>query len=118
MSSISIWFWIAVIEFILIVWLLLKLQKQNRKNLDLFDVKKSDLKKSGDIDMPNLMDSIFLARELYKELSRKCHPDRFINTPEYEIAEDLFQRISSNKRNYGQLKFLKEEAKNKLKLNF
>lgn len=117
-DSVSIWFWIAVIQFVLIAWLLAKLHKQKRTKLELFDVKKSDLKKSGNVNMDNLMNSIHYSRELYKELSRKCHPDRFVNTSEQEIAEELFQRISRNKRNYEQLMLLKEEAKNKLNLTF
>lgn len=117
-DTISIWFWIAIIEFILLVWLLLKLQKQKRQKLDLSNVKKSDLNKSKDIDMDNLMYSIHHSRELYKELSKNCHPDRFVNTLLQPIAEEIFQRISSNKRNYKQLLDLKEEAINKLNINF
>ena len=117
-DSISIWVWIAAIEFVLIVLLLLKLYRQKGKKFDLLEVKKSDLKKSGNIDMNNLMNSIHHSRELYKELSKNCHPDRFVNTPKQEIAEEIFQKISRNKRNYEQLMFIKEEAKNKLNLNF
>jgi len=118
MPSISTWFWIAVIEFLIIVWLFRKFQKLKRNNLDLSDVKKSDLWKSGNIDINNLMNSIHYSRELYKELSKKCHPDRFVNTPKQEIAEEIFQRISKNKRNYEQLIFIKEEAIDKLNINF
>ena len=65
------------------------------------------MKNSGDIDMNNLMNSIHRSRELYKELSSKYHPDRFVNTPEYEIAEEIFQRISKNERNYKELTLIK-----------
>ena len=118
MPSISIWFWVAMCEFFLILWLLLKTQGQKKRKLDFSEIKKSDLKKSGSINMPNLMNSLFHSEELYKELSRKCHPDRFVNTPEQEIAEDIFQRITRNRRDYEQLKLIKEEANNRLKLNF
>ena len=114
--SISIWFWIAMLEFIWILWLLLKTHGQKRRKLDFSEMKKPDLKKSGSVDMPNLMNSLFHSEELYKELSRKCHPDRFVNTPEQEVAEDIFQRISRNRRNYKQLVLIKEEAQNKLKI--
>jgi hypothetical protein len=117
-TSVSIWFWIAVIELILIVWLLLKIQKQRKKKMDLWNVKKSDLMKSGNVDMTNLVNSIHHSRELYKELSSKCHPDRFVNMPEQKIAEELFQRISKNKRNYEQLVALKAEAIEKLNIKF
>ena len=40
--------------------------------------------------MNNLMDSMHKSRNLYKELSKKCHPDRFINNPKQKIAEEIF----------------------------
>ena len=116
-NSISIWLCIAIIEFILIVWLLIKLKNQKKIMLDFSEMRKSDLRKSEDIDMNNLVNSIYHSKELYKELSKKCHPDRFANTCKQEIAEDIFKRISKNKRNYEQLILIKEEAKSKLDLN-
>ena len=64
------------------------------------------------------MNSIHHSKELYKELSKRCHPDKFVNTSKQEIAEDIFQRISKNKRSYEQLMLIKEEAKSKLDLIF
>ena len=46
--------------------------------------------------MNNLMDSIHNSRNLYKELSKKCHPDRFINDPKQKIAEEIFQDYINN----------------------
>jgi cytoskeletal protein RodZ len=118
-TATSIWLWIALIELIIIVWLLFKLRKQNNPQLDLKNVKKSDLKKSSeDVNMGDLVNSIYKSRELYKELSKRCHPDRFVNTDLEVIAEKLFQEISKNKRNYKQLVALKAEAINKLNLKF
>lgn len=68
--------------------------------------------------MENLMDSINGARTLYKELSRKCHPDRFVNTPKEKIAQEIFQEITKNQRNFEKLKLLKEKAINSLNINF
>jgi hypothetical protein len=118
MPSISIWFWIATIELFIIVWLIVKLQGQKRNELELSNVKKSDLKKSENVNMDNLLNSIHHSRELYKELSIKCHPDRFVNSSKQEIAQEIFQRISRHKRNYEQLMLIKEEAKDKLNINF
>ena len=117
-DSVSIWFWIALVEFILLVLLLLKMQRPKREKLDLSEVKKTDLKNSENIDMYNLLDSIHHSKELYKALSKKCHPDKFVNTPLHQIAEEIFQEITRNKRNYKQLIALKAEAINKLDLKF
>jgi hypothetical protein len=46
--------------------------------------------KNNKIDMNNLMDSMHKSRNLYKELSKKCHPVRFINNPKQKIAEEIF----------------------------
>lgn len=66
--------------------------------------------RSTDIDMHNLMKSINGSRKLYKELSRQCHPDKFVNRKEHEISEQLFQEITANKRNYNELELLKQKA--------
>jgi curved DNA-binding protein CbpA len=75
------------------------------------------LRNTGDnADMKNLVNSIAKSRELYKELSRQCHPDRFVNTDLQPTAEDIFQEISRNKRNYKILLALKERAIEKLNI--
>lgn len=73
--------------------------------------------KNTSIDMNNLMDSINNSNSLYKELSRKYHPDRFVNTPKQELAEKIFQEISRNKRNYEKLTLLKQQAESELDIN-
>ena len=100
----SIWFWIAIIELILIISLLKK-QKQKTKG----DVNEST-------DMDNLMNSIYGSRDLYKELAKKCHPDRFINMPNQKLAEEIFQEITENERNYEKLMSLKNRAIIELKI--
>ena len=115
----NICFWLTVIEFLIIVFLLLKMNKKSR-NLTFSELNKGDLKKSKEtnIDMDNLMASINNSRELYKELSSKCHPDRFVNSSKQNAAEDIFQEISLNKRNHEKLLALKERAINELDLTF
>jgi hypothetical protein len=61
----------------------------------------------------NVVDSMVLARRLYKELSVKAHPDR--NPNRQAEAEDLMQRIVANRFNYSALVALKQEVSEKLK---
>ena len=70
--------------------------------------------KSKSFDMGNLMNDINKSRELYKELSRSCHPDRFINAPQYNKAVLIMQEITKNKRNYNNLIKLQKQANNEL----
>ncbi len=115
----SIWFWFALTELIIIVFLIYKLKSKN-KVFELTDLETKHLKnsKNNKIDMNNLMDSIHNSRNLYKELSKKCHPDRFINDPKHKIAEEIFQEISENERNFEKLSLLKLRAINELNINF
>ncbi len=115
----SIWFWLASIEFLIILFLILKLKRTNT-NLEFSDVTKENIKKSQktEIDMDNLMNSINASRDLYKELSSKCHPDRFINTDKQDLADKIFQEISANKRNYQKLIELRHKAIEKLNITY
>lgn len=115
----SFWFWCSLIEFIIILFLFFRLKK-SKSNLTFSDLGKDTVKgaKSSSIDMDNLMNSINSSGELYKELSRKCHPDKFINSPLQKLAEEIFQEISRNKRNFEKLTQLKERATKELNINF
>jgi|SRR5690554_3366094 len=118
-DSFSIWFWIAIIELIIIVFLILKLNKK-QKPLAFSNVSKEKLKqdmKKG-VDMDNLMHSIVGAKELYKELSKKCHPDRFVNSDKQPNAEEIFQEITDSKRNFKKLEELKIRAIKDLEIDF
>ena len=43
--------------------------------------------------------------QLFKSLSRRCHPDRFVDEPKkWAIAEDLFKRIMANSTNLNEMK--------------
>lgn len=118
-SGINIWFWLCLIELIIILVLLFKVKRAN-SNLTFADLNKDNLKKSKEasIDFGNVMNSINGAGELYKELSRKCHPDRFIDSPLQKHAEEIFQEISKNKRDFEKLSALKERAISELKITF
>lgn len=114
----SYWFWVALLESVIILLLVVKLTKR-KEILDLNDVSKEKMKsaKSANIDMDDLMNSINKSNEIYKELSKKCHPDRFINTEKQDLAEEIFQEISKNKRNYSALQELKNRAIKELNIN-
>lgn len=116
-ESLQIWLWIALLEFIIIIVLLLKLRNKKGDLTfgELPDNKIREIKKL-DVDMKNLMNSINSSKKLYKELSRACHPDRFVNSEKQEIAEEIFQEISKNKRDYKKLIELKQRMINELKI--
>lgn len=115
----SVFFWIAILEFIIIIFLVVRF-KSKRNKLDFSDLERDTVKsaKSKKIDMDNLMNSINSSRDLYKELSKKCHPDRFINDPKHKIAEEIFQEISRHERNFEKLNLIKTRAINELNVTF
>lgn len=115
----SVFFWIAILEFIIIIFLVVRF-KSKRNKLDFSDLERDTVKsaKSKKIDMNNLMNSINSSRYLYKELSKKCHPDRFINDPKHKIAEEIFQEISRHERNFEKLNLIKTRAINELNVTF
>jgi hypothetical protein len=115
----SIWFWVALVEFALIVLLLFRVKKKVA-DLKFGDLSKDNLRtaKKTDVDMNDVMNNINSSKGLYKKLSRTCHPDRFINSDKQKIAEEIFQEISRNKRNFKKLTELKERATAELNINF
>lgn len=113
------WILIAAIEFILLVVLLIKLKKTQEDGHLQNDGYGELLKAKGqDIDMTNLMNSINSSRDVYKELSRKCHPDRFQDETIKMKAENIFQEISKYKRNHAKLLELKKRAQEELDVKF
>jgi hypothetical protein len=113
------WFWLFLVQCMIIL-LLTHLLVQKKINAELAEFEKERVRGYGKtkVDMDNVVNSINEAEKLYKELSRKCHPDRFIGDARQEQAELLFQEISSNKRDYNSLIFLKKEAIKKLDIQF
>jgi hypothetical protein len=108
------WFWISFLELIIII--LLIISRRNRSS-DLNEDKIKSMK-NAKVDMAGLMNSINSSKELYKELSKKCHPDRFVNTDKQEIADLLFQEITQSKRDFGALEKLKIRAEKELGIKF
>ena len=116
-NTISFWFWIALAEFLVII-LLVYMARKRKIKLDFADVPDDKIKsvKSSKIDMDDLMKSINESKDIYKELSKLCHPDRFINSEKHDIALAIFQEISKNKRNYKELSILKKRAITELEI--
>lgn len=114
--SINIWLWIAIIELVLILYLIFH-RKESRLSSDKEKLKKESME--DEIDFENIIKSSFHVKPLYDELKIKCHPDRFPDDEvKSQIALNLFQEISKNKTNYKKLLELKELAKNKLNVKF
>jgi hypothetical protein len=110
------WMWLAIAEFGIIVFLILK-EQLKPKDTARQRFKNESLKQ--DIDFGNIINSSFNSIQLYDELKVKCHPDRFPTDKEKNIiAENIFQEISKNKNNVKRLLELKEEATQKLNINF
>lgn len=118
-SQINIFFWLSIIELIIIIVLLLMIRRR-REHLPFSYLNKENIKESKEatIDFGNVMNSINRSGELYKELSRKCHPDRFVDSSLQKLAEEIFQEVSKNKRDFEKLSALKERAINELNLTF
>ncbi len=115
----DIWFWIALFELIIIVYLIYKWKLINKRRSFSISGQKEILKsKSNEVDMSNVITSMHASADLYKELSRKCHPDRFVNSPLQDKAQEIFQELNKNRRNHAKLLELKNIATQELKINF
>ena len=72
---------------------------------------------SEEIDFGNVVSSSLLAKSLYDELKKICHPDKFQKEEDISKATELFQLLVQNKGNYNNLLFLKERIYNELPIN-
>lgn len=115
-EQINWWLWIAIFEFVFILFLIIK-QKKTTKDTIRQKFKNESLEQ--EIDFNNIINSSFNSKQLYDELKVKCHPDLFPTDKEKNlIAENLFQEITENQNNAKRLIELKEEIKQKLNINF
>ena len=106
----DMWMWVAVAEAAVILILLLALLHKRSK----FHNRKAEIL-AEQPDFGNIFNSAFNAEPLYKELSRKCHPDRFApDVKKMAVADELFQRVTKNRNNIKELQALKEEITQKL----
>lgn len=103
--SVNIWFWVAIIEFFVILYLINRLMSHPKK-------KHEKLRKQlmlDPINLSNTINSAFNSKPLYDKLKKQCHPDKFVNTVMENKANELFQEIQANKYNYNKLKDLEED---------
>jgi hypothetical protein len=116
-SHTSVWLWIAIIEFIVIIFLFYQFRSRSKTSNLRNSMKEKSLKE--EIDFGNIIQSSFHTQPLYDELKVKCHPDRFPNDEiKNKVADALFQEITKNKTNYKKLVQLKERAKQELNITF
>lgn len=118
MSSIhnlNFWMVIALGEFV--IFLILGAIYIGKKKRFKTTESKTDIKE--EIDFSNIVASAFHSDELYDEMKKKCHPDRFPNDKKKnEIANDIFQELSKNRNDYKKLNELKIRAINELGITF
>lgn len=69
---------------------------------------------SEEIDFGNIVSSSLLAKGLYDELKRVCHPDKFQKEEDINKATKLFQQLVQYKGDYNKLLSLKERIYNDL----
>lgn len=113
-NGINVWMIVALAELVIIIGLLISRKKSDDKRAEL----KRKILAEGDIDIGNTMNSMFNAEPLYKELIRKCHPDRFApDEAKMAAASELSMRITKNKHDRKALEALRQEAINKLNIN-
>lgn len=107
-----IWFCIAMAEFVIILagFLYWKYTVSERGKL------KKRILTNSVVDFGNVIDSSFQAKPLYDLLKTKCHPDRFLDDHEKQVATEIFARLVKHKYDYKTLLQLKEEAIKRLNL--
>ncbi len=69
---------------------------------------------SEEIDFGNIVSSSLLAKGLYDELKKVCHPDKFQKEEDINKATELFQLLVQNKGDYSKLLSIKEQIYNEL----
>lgn len=87
--------------------------KKNRARKELIDkIKKEDL------DLSSVFSAINDRTEtdqLFKSLSRRCHPDGYIGyTEKVALAEEIFKQVMANSTNLEELKKLDDRIKTEL----
>jgi len=110
------WKFISILEFAIIFFLFIIIfiikRKKSEKEIILNEYKNEN------IDMDNIMSSIYKSNELFKLLSKFCHPDKHIDKTYYNEIAELYQHISKDRRNYGKLLEYKKIAETKFNIDF
>jgi len=113
-NSLNWWMIIAIVELVIIAALLFSKGKVDDRKRSI----KRQVREEGDINFGNIIASSFGADALYKELIRKCHPDRFApDEKKVAIANDISEQLGKYKHDLKKLNELKEEAITKLNIS-
>lgn len=116
LSSCRAWQVVSFAEFTIIVFLLIKIGKIKKNKI--VDYEEQILRdgKKKDINMENLMNSIYKSKPLYNSLIRKCHPDRFTDPELNKKATEITKSIVESESNYDKLIEIKINAENELNI--
>lgn len=99
---------LAAILFSTLIWRYYKKRTPSSENVNkraLFQEYKDN-----DVDMNNLIESINKSKSLHKVLSKKYHPDKYLNQSTKMKAEELMKEINRNKTDYKKLLDLEDKA--------
>jgi len=115
--SINIWTIIAVAELLVLIILLVR--NNNRHFFDAKGITEREQSGKNEIDFDNILNSAFHSNEIYEQLKKKCHPDRFEpDEKKVAIAQEIFQLAGKNKHDIKTLMLLKKRAEDELNINF
>jgi len=82
--------------------------------MGLFGKKKDNRPNEVPIDYANLFTSMDKGQHLFDQLRVRCHPDRFVGTNRYELAEEIFKQVQANSTDYDALLTLKDRIDKEL----
>lgn len=115
------WLIVSIIEFALLILLIILYLKSNKKHKsdDYFVDEHVRKFKNTEVDFNNMFNSMFNSKELYDQMKKKIHPDRFPNDLEQnKLASKLATELNESKNDIGKLKEIKAMAEEKLGLTF
>ena len=112
----NVWFWIAIIEFLIIILSIITSKKWKRRHWERLQSEKDTRDIDVDTIFKGAIKDTFLAPELYKKLITVCHPDRFIDETKKVAAEELSKEFGKNQYNTTELERLGKIAEGKLEV--
>jgi len=113
----NFWFYIAAVELVIIGSVLFYYSRKKRKEQLTGNEKFFEDSKNNDIDMDEVLFDINNsgeARKFFKQLSKKYHPDKFLDPAMNAKAIIIYQEMTKNKLNLKNLKELEKKAKAEL----
>lgn len=106
----ELWLWVALAEAVVIVLLLAALRYRTSTA---YRQKQEVLAEMPDFG--NVLSSAFHAEQLYRELIRRCHPDRYApDQTKMMLANELAAQLAKHKHNLKELKRIEKEIQIRL----